>query len=174
MLSGVANNIPGLRQEMRLGRAAEKLARKRQNILDDAHPLRTDGPLVTKHILTFAAKFGFALHHEIYGGPIPEEGGVLVWWFSNVQAYHDQIPSLLFETVPAPVTLEQGTKTVADQFLYSYGCTDDGQHMLYFASFNQSFAVTGITAQDRTIFLNDHQNEHFTLFVPGSFRDHQP
>ena|SRR5258708_36409014 len=52
----IANNIPGLLQEMNPGRAAEKLARKRNNLSADVHPLRADGPILTHHILTFAAK----------------------------------------------------------------------------------------------------------------------
>jgi hypothetical protein len=74
LLSGVANNIPGLLEEMSIGRGGEKLARKRHNIPADAFPMRADGPRLTKHILIFAAKFGFAIHHEIYGSPIPKEG----------------------------------------------------------------------------------------------------
>ena len=88
-------------------------------------------------------------------------------WFSNLQAYNDQIPSVIFEILPTPITLEQGSKSVADQFQYSYARTDEGRHMLYYASFNKSFAVAGVTALDRTIYL--HQDGRFPIFVPGDF-----
>lgn len=74
LLSGVGNNVPGLLQDMKLGRAGEKLARKEANIPDDAHPMKVT-PLINQHMLTFAAKFGFAIHHEVFGSPIPENGG---------------------------------------------------------------------------------------------------
>jgi hypothetical protein len=63
ILAAVKNNVPGLIEEMIPGRASEKLARKRLNIPDYAHPFRA-GPMLNRHILTFAAKLGFALHYE--------------------------------------------------------------------------------------------------------------
>jgi len=170
LLTGVTNNVPGLLQEMELGRGSEKLARRRNNIPDDAHPLRADGPLLTKHILKFAAKFGFALHHEIFGSPVPQPGGAQVMWFSNVQALNDEIPSVLFEMLPSALTLHQGRKSVGEQFKYSYARTEEGGHMLYFASFNQSFAVAGITALDRTVYLQKGPKDRFPIFIPGDFR----
>jgi hypothetical protein len=58
IFGGLANNIPGLFNEMNIGRASEKLARKRHNLSTDVHPLRADGPILNHHILTFAAKPG--------------------------------------------------------------------------------------------------------------------
>jgi len=56
ILSAVANNVPGLLQEMKVPRAAEKLARKRHDLSNDMHPLRADDPILSRHVLTFAAK----------------------------------------------------------------------------------------------------------------------
>jgi hypothetical protein len=92
LLNAVSNNMPQLLHEMNVGRAGEKLARKLHNLPTDAHPMRANGPLLTHHIHTFAAKFGFALHYEVNGEPVPVAGGVQVMWFSNVQALNDQIP----------------------------------------------------------------------------------
>ena len=142
---------------MNPGRAAEKLARKRHNLSADVHPLRADGPLLTRHILTFAAKLGFALHYDAKGSPVPIVGGVQVMWFSNLQAMQGQIPKMLFDLLPSPSTLQQGAKSVADQFKYSYA-TGERDHMLYFASFNDAFAVGGITALDRSLFLEARQD----------------
>jgi hypothetical protein len=164
----VANNVPGLLEEMDVGRGAEKIARKRYNLAQDVHPMRADGPLLTHHILTFAAKLGFALHYEVRGAPIPAVGGVQVMWFSNLQALNGQIPSVLFELLPSPSTLQQGSKSVADQFEYSYA-PGERDHMLYFASFSTSFAVAGITAVDRSIYLNANA-DRFPIFGPGDFR----
>jgi hypothetical protein len=41
--------------------------------------------------------------------------------------------------------------------------------MLYYASFNRSFAVAGVTALDRTIYLDSRQDGRFPIFVPGDF-----
>jgi len=165
LLRAVANNIPQLLHEMNVGRAGEKIARKRHNL--PAHPMRADGPLLTHHIHTFAAKFGFALHYEVNGKPVPAAGGVQVMWFSNVQALNDQIPQMLVDALPTPSTLQQGVKSVAQQFKYSYA-TAEGDHLLYLASFNKSFAVAGITAMDRALHLERH-SERLLVFKPGDF-----
>lgn len=163
IFSGLANNIPGLFAEMNPGRGAEKLARKRHNLPADMHPLRADGPILNHHILTFAAKLGFALHFEAQGSVVPAAGGVLAMWFSNFQAMNGQIPTLLFSMLPSPSTLHQGTKSVAKQFKYSYAIGQDGL-MLYFATFNDSFAVGGITALDRSTLI---RWDDFRVFAPG-------
>jgi hypothetical protein len=164
---GLANNVPGLFHEMDVGRGAEKLARKRHDLPDDVHPLRADGPILTRHVLTFAAKLGFALHFEMRAAPIPPTGGAQVMWFSNLQALKGEIPNVLFEVLPSPLTLQQGTKSVGDQFRYSFA-NGEREHMLYFASFNKAFAVAGITANDRTIYLEANQ-DRFPIFSLGDF-----
>jgi len=168
LLRAVSNNAPAVLLEMDIGRAGEKMARKRHNIPDDAHPLRADGPILNKHLQTFAAKLGFALHYEMTGDWIPHGGGVQVMWFSNVQALNGEIPSILVEGLPTPLTLQQGTKSVADQFQYSYARAEQ-DHLLYYASFNLSFAVAGITALDRSVCL-DARAAEFPIFSPGDFR----
>jgi hypothetical protein len=114
ILSAVANNVPGLLQEMKVPRAAEKLARKRHELSDDMHPLRADGPILSRHVLTFAAKLGFALHFETTETAIPPGGGVMVMWFSNLQAMKGDIPHELFSLLPAPRSLQQGKALVTN------------------------------------------------------------
>ena len=122
---------------------------------------------ITHHIHTFAAKFGFALHYEVSGEPVPAAGGVQVMWFSNVQALSNQIPQMLVDLLPSPSTLRQGRKSVGEQFKYSYATAERG-HLLYLASFNRSFAVAGITAVDRTLCLEEH-SDRLPVFKPRDF-----
>ena len=129
--------------------------------------MRANGPLLTHHIQTFAAKFGFALHYEVNGAPVPAAGGVQVMWFSNVQALNDQVPQMLVDVLPSPSTLQQGAKSAGEQFKYSY-TTAERDHLLYLASFNKSFAVAGITAMDRTLYL-EKRSDRFPVFKPGDF-----
>jgi hypothetical protein len=168
LMDAVSNNIPGVLTEMYIGRAGQKLARKQNNLPPDTHTLRMDGPLLTAHLETFAAKIGFALHYDVRGAPVPSSGGVRAMWFSNLQALNGQIPDILFEMLPSPSTLRQGSKSVEKQFLYSYA-TGESDHMLYFASFRESFAVAGITALDRAIYL-EKRPDKFPLIRPGHFR----
>jgi hypothetical protein len=168
IIAAISNNIPGLLQEMNVGRGGEKLMRKRHSIPIEAHPMRVNGPIMTAHIETFAAKIGFALHYELRGAPVPAQGGVQPMWFTNVQALNGQIPSVLFEMLPSPSTLSQGKKSVGTQFKYSYA-SGEQDHLLYFASFNESFAVAGVTALDRAVYLERHASR-FPIFAPGHFR----
>jgi hypothetical protein len=89
IFAAVANNVPGILHEMQVGRASEKLARKQYGIPSDMHTLRADGPILNHHILTFAAKLGFALHFEMTGSAIPTTGGVQAMWFSNLQGWRN-------------------------------------------------------------------------------------
>ncbi|MBA2400765.1 MAG: hypothetical protein H0V72_19085 [Bradyrhizobium sp.] len=172
VLSAVANNVPGLLEEMKVFRAAEKLARKRHGLADDMHPLRVDGPILSRHILTFAAKLGFALHFETTGAVIPPGGGVMVMWFTNLQAMRGDIPQGLLDLLPAPKSLHQGRMNVGSQFQYSTAVGEHG-HMLYYATFNNSFAVSGVTAIDRSIWLAEYA-EKFSIFQPGDFAGNLP
>jgi hypothetical protein len=173
ILSAVANNVPGLLEEMQIAQGAEKLTRKRHSIPDDMHPFRADGPILSRHMLTFAAKLGFALHFEMTNNCIPPAGGVQVMWFSNVQAMKGDIPQELFDLLPSPKSLHQGRKSVGDQFKYSVASGERG-HMLYFASFNASFAVAGLSALDRSIWLEGYADK-FAIYRPGDFgRDVRP
>jgi hypothetical protein len=167
ILAAVSSNVSGLLHEMNIGRGAEKLARKRLGIPENMHPLRADGPILNSHILTFAAKLGFALHYELAGIPIPPAGGAQVMWFSNVQAMNDQIPQELISLLPAPLSLQQGRKSAGEQFQYSFA-RGEREHMLYFASFSKSFAVAGVTAVDRSIWLEANADK-FPIFKPGDF-----
>ena len=105
---------------------------------------------------------------HLIGAPVPASGGVEPMWFSNLQAINGEIPDILFEMLPSPLTLRQGAKNAGSQFLYSYA-TGESDHMLYFASFNLSFAVGGITALDRSIYL-EKRGDKFPIFRPGQFR----
>lgn len=55
IFSAISNNVPGLLQEMNIGKASEKLARKRHVLPEDVHLLRADGPILSRHIYGFAA-----------------------------------------------------------------------------------------------------------------------
>src|SRR4029453_5891624 len=80
VLQGVANNIPGLLQELHMSDAEQVAAQ-----MPVGWALRANGPILTSHILPFGAKLGLALHFELHKRPVPISGGVLPRWFSNVQ-----------------------------------------------------------------------------------------
>jgi hypothetical protein len=156
LFSSVQNNVPGLLEEMQVGRAGQEL--------------RANGPLVTQHMLVFGAKLGFALHYEALRSVVPPTGGVQSLWFSNAQAARGEIPKDLFSLLPATrQTLKQGRREVSDQFQYTWVITPERQHALFYATFHNSFAIAVVSATDRTLFIEKHADRH-PVVLPGEFR----
>jgi hypothetical protein len=170
LFRSVRNNVPGLLQEMHIGRAGQKLAGKTLPLQEGGGVVRTNGPLVTKHMLVFGAKLGFALHYEALQMVVPETGGVQPRWFSNAQAARGEIPKELFSLLPATRhTLKQGRREVSNQFQYTWAITPGGNHALFYATFHRSFAIAVVSAVDRTVFIEKHTDKH-PVVRPGAFR----
>jgi hypothetical protein len=170
LLAAVGNNVPGLLQEMRVGAGGQKLARRSiPNMPANTAVLRADGPILQRHMLTFGAKLGFALHFETLGTRVPDEGGVQPFYFTNVSAARGELPREVIDILPDRRTLMQGTKHVSDQFTYSSVSTEEKRHNVFYAVFNDSFSIMAVSALDRTEFLDAHAGDH-PLFAPGVFR----
>jgi hypothetical protein len=170
ILKAVNNNVPGLLQEMEIGSGGQKIARSQiPNMPPGAWALRANGPILEKHMRTFGAKLGLALHYEAHHKPVPLDGGVQPMYFTNVNAARGELPMGIIELLPTPKTLRQGRKDVSAQFNYSWRVTEEGRHSLFYAVFNQAFAVAAVTALDRTEFLTRNQ-ERFPIVLPGDFR----
>jgi hypothetical protein len=72
LLLAVRNNVPGLLEEMHIGRAGQKIARRTLPLQEGGGGVvRANGPLFTKHMLVFGAKLGFALHYEALKNVVP-------------------------------------------------------------------------------------------------------
>jgi hypothetical protein len=166
ILRGLKNNMPDVLREMYIGTAGQKLARKRTagRIQEPGGFLRLDGPLVSQHLDVFGCKLGLAMHWEFTKQVIPPSGGIVVRFFSNIEAIEGKIPNRLLDLLPGPQTLRQGSWDVADQFKFAARTTDDKNMGLFFASFRFSIAVVALTAMDRTL-LNSKIGP---VFSPGA------
>ena len=153
ILRGLKNNMPDVLREMHIGTAGQKLARKRTAglIQESGGFLRLNGPLVSQHLDIFGCKLGLAMHWEHTKQIIPPTGGIVVRFFSNIEALEGKIPNRLLSLLPGPQTLRQGSWDVADQFKYSARITDDKKMGLFFASFRFSIAVVALTTMDRSL-----------------------
>ena len=153
-----------------MGAGGQKLARRSiPNMPPGTAVLRSDGPILRHHMLTFAAKLGFALHFETLGTRVPDEGGVQSFYFTNVSAVRGELPLGVLDFLPNRRTLKQGTKHVSDQFTYSSVSTEEKRHAVFYAVFNDSFSIMAVSALDRTEFLDAHAGDH-PVFAPGAFR----
>lgn len=145
LLSAIANNIPGLLEEMEVGRAGQKLARRRiPNMPHDGGVLRANGPIVTRHMKMFGAKLGFAFHYEAHKTPIPIAGGVQPMYFTNVNAARGELPMDLIALLPEPKTLEQGSRTVSEQFKIFVGLNRRASPQCILCSIQSSFCDSRI------------------------------
>lgn len=121
LMQAVGNNVPGVLKEMTIGPAGEVTARR----ISEGGIVWVDGPLITEHMGVFAAKLGFSTHFEAFGSPVPPEGGVLPFWFSNIQAMKGEIPEGFTKYIPELKTLQQGKMEAGEQFRYAWTVTDE-------------------------------------------------
>lgn len=168
LFSSVNNNIPGLLEEMQVGRARAKFAAQRHGNPAGGF-LDWNGPLVSAHLDAFAAKLGFAFHYYATGNPIPPGGGVVSAIHSNVDAVLGRIPSDVFDVLGDPQTLAQGAKNVGEQFRFA-SVRDENRNMsISFASFRESFSVTTYGAAVAEMLLVDGVMPA-KLFQPGDLQ----
>lgn len=170
LFAAINNNVPSLLEEMLID--PEEEARERRTVPDmpgSGVLMRANGPTMYQHMSIFGAKLGFALHYEAWKSRVPDEGGAQPMYFTNVNAARGELPQDLIGFLPERQTLRQGSRHVSDQFSYSWALTDEGRHSLFYAVFNEAFAVAVVTALDRAEFLERHADKH-PVFVPGAFR----
>ena len=116
---GVRNNVPGFFEEVQQPRGHQKLTLSSVGLPTGLGVWKADGPIVSRHMLTFAAKLGFAVHYEKTGHRVRDGGGVRARWLTN----KNLIESDLLDQVGAmwgPETLRQGEAHVADRFAYRW------------------------------------------------------
>jgi hypothetical protein len=174
LLHAVSNNVPGLLEEMQVGRGGQKIAQRTiPNMPADGHLLRANGPIMTRHMRIFGAKLGFALHYEANGSPVPREGGVQPIYFTNVNAAKGELPREIIDLLPERKTLQQGKRDVSSQFGYSWLLTEERRHSVFYAVFNSAFAILAVTAFDRSEFLVKNAGK-YPVWAPGAFRSVTP
>jgi hypothetical protein len=171
LVQGVANNVPGLIEEMAIDPATQRARLSgTQNVPAGAGALRANGPILSRHMITFGAKLGFALHFELHKTHVPQEGGVQSMYFTNVNKARDELPTDLIGMLPGPPkTLQQGRVNVLDQFAYLFGSTGGGRYSLFYTVFNDAFSIAVVTALDRHEFLIEHADK-WPVTAPGDFK----
>lgn len=173
LLKAVSNNVPGLLEEMMADEQEQLRAQVEiPNMPPGSSILRANGPVLSRHMRTFGAKLGLALHFEAHGSFVPQEGGVQPMYLTNVNAAKGELPTQIIDLLPSPKTLQQGARDVRVQFTYSYLLTEERRHSVFYAVFRQSFAIAAITALDRHEFLMRNA-DRYPVTIPGDFRRDQ-
>lgn len=164
LLTRANRRLPGMVEEMRPPRAAERRTVRELGLPEDGGLIRLDGPLVSSHMEAFGARLGMALHYDLTSAILPRDGGVAVRVYSNVDAIRGNIPDLEF--LDPPKTLSQGRMASQGEFLYSIKATPGGRRSILYATFRQSFGVVAITSSDAGYF-DDKTEGPATIYRPG-------
>lgn len=143
LFQAISNNHSGLLEELfpTPGQIAT-LAAMSEVVPPNVHAMNAAGPLLNSAMNRFAAKLGLALHFELGGKILEPTGRIGVRWFTNKDAFADEIPSDITKLFPEGKTLRQGRKQVTNQFRYSSIASDDARLSAHFAVFREAFAVT--------------------------------
>ena len=128
--------------------------------------MNANGPILNRNIELFGAKVGFALHYSRTGKIVPSGGGVSVQWFANLDLLNGRFPENILKIMGPRETLEQGKKSVAEQFSYQYAIPVTGEMSAFLAFFREAFSVLAWVAEDTSVFPED-----VVYFEPGFIRD---
>jgi hypothetical protein len=149
ILKGVSNNIPGLLAEMMPSVHERMQAARKIGISPSEHKfIKMDGPIAMRHLRSFGARFGSAMHFHHTGFAIPAAGGVSVRIYSNINLIAGDVPDELFAILPQPETLRAGRKNVDAQFKYAARAADTKGMTISFASFRLSFGIMAAAVDD--------------------------
>jgi hypothetical protein len=118
---------------------------------------------VLHNLLLFGAKCGLALHWHQKKAPLPPDGTVVVFLFSNDQAIQGDVPQHFFDQLPDAKTLQQGKKHAADRFQYASRETADGPSTAHWVTFGQAFAYNLFVGPG--LKTGDVDTSH--IFAPG-------
>lgn len=145
-LQAVFNNHPGLLEEL--------FAPSRSLIPPPpgSQSIFVGGPILSRYMDAFAAKFGFAMHAEIHGQALARSGGVAARWFSNAEIMQAKFPAGILELMGEPETLRQGRFEVSDQFGYQWRAQDG--YGVYLGAFRRAFAIVAVSHYDFAFFEN--------------------
>ncbi len=168
-LSGIKNNDPELLKEMIPGPAGWQ-ASVAHRVPIGKYALYVDGPRVAHHTSIFAAKFGFAMHYERTGLPVPKGGGVAARWFSNSEIIEGRLPPAMWKMFQNPKTLRQGRFNVEDQFQYDFISKGDNSVVMCLGRIRTSCAILAITCTS-TDFFDEEMVKDLKIWKPGDFAE---
>lgn len=159
LLKAVANNYPGLLEEMQPSVRQIRDGIKKYGInkppgmsTADMPLLHIGGPMVNSAVEQFGRKLFLALYYKHTGKILPSEGGVAIRWYSNLQIENEEIPRQLAEVVRDSPTLTRCKTSLSDQFFYRHGSTGTQKLAVFLAFFRGSFAMLGYINRDATAF----------------------
>lgn len=165
LMGGVLRNVPPVRDELARGFAAKEA------IPDDilasvgADVIVMDFGVRRAILEAFGARVGLALHYQLTGKIVGEEGGVWVRAFTNIQNMRGEaLPTELDGRLGPTLALMQKGLRAEEDFQVAQRALDDYGGTAAFASFRQSFAFLSVVYPSAADFPKPL---HDDLFRPG-------
>ncbi len=170
LMESIAQNFPGLFQEMRARTTDEQrrralglgIAMPPGSTLADVPVINSEDPRIQDAVLNFSRKLALALYYKTFAEAMPVGGGIAVRWYTNYQMQNEEIPQELAEIMPNFPKLTRANQPLQDQFFYRIGAAkeDDGRRMAVFlALFQASFAVLGFMSNRKSMLQRLEQFE---------------
>ncbi len=170
LFAKVAQRLPDLLVQMQpTPEQIRKFQARSGQLPVNANPLNANGDLINSAMFRFGAKLGQALHYEKTGVILPAAGTIAVRWFTNYQAFTDEIPAKLREIIGPVATLRQGKKEVSRQFAYTWAHIPDGSGGVYMARFREAFLT--VTFVSTGSFRVDLGSDTSGIFRPGYLKE---
>ena len=150
-VQGLKRNFPELLDELEASREEVEKAKEAYELSDqESAQLVTTGPLVERCIQRFGLRLTCALYYMHAKRILPEQAGVAVRFFTNLNVFKGEVPSSLPGLLANAPTLQRNGKGLGDQFSYKFGLSEDGGAGAFLCGFRQSFAIFSIAYEDRS------------------------
>jgi hypothetical protein len=159
-IKAVSNNIPGMLEEMQIDESSDVAKRTHDQFGSNVHALNVNGPLVQRHMKSFALRLGLALHFEVLHAPLTQAGSLAIRWYTNHDRATGALPDEALEFLGPARTLEQGRFSVGDQFSYQWAKTPENTGLMTFSTFRLSFAVLSFSAPHKADLFSNLSDEH--------------
>jgi hypothetical protein len=112
--------------------------------------LRTDGPLVSSHLQTFAMKLGFALYYEFTKQIVPKGAGVAARWLSNHEWLEGKFPQTIFDLCCRRRRSGKASSRCRISSVIS-GEAEGNRMGMFFAYFRQAFVIANFVTVEKSL-----------------------
>ena len=92
----------------------------------------------------FGLRYALALHWLKTGIIVPSNANVYVWWFTNFNAFKNEIPPEIGSMFPNIGPMRQGKISTVSEFLYDSQLEISGKYSAHIALFREAFAIFSV------------------------------
>ena len=154
-MSAVAHNYPEVIEEMQLSEEQLKSFLRKHKVslpegtsTSDVPLLSLKGRRLNQAVESFGRKLFSALHYKHTNQIIPQEGGIALIWYSNIQIKDQEIPQEFAKVLNRFPTIIRCNTSLHEQFFYRFGISANKETAAYLVFFRESFAMLGWVRMD--------------------------